>query len=201
VAGHHLGIHPFDQPNVQESKTNTSRLLDEIRAGRQLRQPGTDRRAADARLLELLADAKPGRYVAILAYVTPSARTDTALQALRRAILLRYRVATTAGYGPRYLHSTGQLHKGGPNSGLFLFLLEKMIPDLSVPEAPYTFGVLATAQAVGDVQSLQSHGRRVVRMDVGRVAAQDLRRLAARISERHVQRRASRRSSRTRSRR
>ncbi|MDE3018637.1 MAG: glucose-6-phosphate isomerase, partial [Nitrospirota bacterium] len=76
-------------------------------------------------------------------------------------------LATTAGYGPRYLHSTGQLHKGGPNAGLFLQLLEHMVPDVPVPEKPYAFGTLAQAQAIGDFQSLQAHQRPVVQVALG----------------------------------
>jgi glucose-6-phosphate isomerase len=188
VAGHHLGIHPFDQPNVQESKANTSRILEDVRAGRKLPQTRTDRRAATAAVLDLLAEAEPGRYVAILAYLSPSAHVDAALRGLRRAILTHYRVATTAGYGPRYLHSTGQLHKGGPNSGLFLLMLEAMSPDLPVPGAHYSFGTLATAQAVGDLQSLQSHARKAVRIDLGRRALLDLRALASTLSRRQARR-------------
>jgi len=86
---------------------------------------------------------------------------------LRKAFMVRHRLATTAGYGPRYLHSTGQLHKGGPNSGLFLELVDSMKPDLAVPEKFYTFGTLAQAQALGDLQSLQTHQRPAVRIALG----------------------------------
>ena len=113
----------------------------------------------DTTLDDLLSQAKPGQYFTVLAYVTPSKRTDAALNGLRKFVMTKYRIATTAAYGPRYLHSTGQLHKGGPKRGLFLELIEKMDPDLDIPEAPYTFGTLAQAQAIGDIQSLRAHGR------------------------------------------
>jgi hypothetical protein len=120
-----------------------------------------------------------GRYVALLAYTTPSRQVDAAIQSLRKQGLLARRLPTTAGYGPRYLHSTGQLHKGGPNSGLFVELVEDMKPDLAIPDQPFSFGTLAQAQAVGDYQSLQAHGRVVVRIAVGRRPDQAIRALAA----------------------
>jgi glucose-6-phosphate isomerase/transaldolase/glucose-6-phosphate isomerase len=167
IAGHYLGIHPFDQPNVQESKENTSRVLDYVKAHGQL--PRND--APDGGLPALLTQAGPGRYLAILAYVTPSAQTDAAIKSLRKTLLTRHHLTTTAGYGPRYLHSTGQLHKGGPNSGLFLQLVEEMKPDVPVPGQPYSFGTLAQAQAVGDYQSLQARHRAVTRVRLSSRAA------------------------------
>lgn len=157
LAGHYLGIHPFDQPNVQESKENTSRVLEYVKSHGHL--PAFDER--DNGVAGLLSQAGPGRYFALLAYLTPSPRTDAAIHSLRKKLLTTYHVTTTAGYGPRYLHSTGQLHKGGPNSGLFLQVIEDMKPDIPVPGQPFTFGMLAQAQAVGDFQSLQARHRAV----------------------------------------
>jgi glucose-6-phosphate isomerase/transaldolase/glucose-6-phosphate isomerase len=174
VAGHYLGINPFDQPNVQESKDNTKRILEEVK--RQGRLPEID---SETTLDELLSQAKPGHYVAVLAYLTPSKRIDTALKSLRKAVMTKYHVATTAAYGPRYLHSTGQLHKGGPGRGLFLELIEDMTPDLDIPEASYTFGTLAKAQAIGDVESLRAHGRPVVHLSLGGEAASQIKSLIA----------------------
>jgi hypothetical protein len=174
IAGHYLGIHPFDQPNVQESKENTARILETVRERGRL--PTVQ---ADTRLNDLLAKAIPGSYVAILAYLNPSRRTDVALSLLRKTIMEKWRLATTAGYGPRYLHSTGQLHKGGPSNGLYLQLIGDMAPDITVPEAGYSFGILAQAQAVGDLQSLQAHHRPVVRIKVGGDVAAGIRRLVA----------------------
>lgn len=165
IAGHALGIHPFDQPNVQESKDNTGRVLKEVETRGTL--PSLPVMPSKQALGQLLEQTAPNRYVAILAYTTPSPQFEAALRALRKAIMVRYRLATTAGYGPRYLHSTGQLHKGGPNSGLFLELVDTMKPDLAVPEKFYTFGTLAQAQALGDLQSLQTHQRPAVRIALG----------------------------------
>ena len=166
IAGHYLGIHPFDQPNVQESKDNTKRILDDFqRVGR---LPDITNNST---LEDLCAQIKPGNYFSVLAYLRPSAKIDAALKAFRRRVVTRYRVATTAGYGPRYLHSTGQLHKGGPSQGLFLEFTEAPSGDLKIPGARYTFGILARAQAVGDVQSLQAHGRAVVHVPLGKQAA------------------------------
>ncbi|MBM4125234.1 MAG: glucose-6-phosphate isomerase [Nitrospira sp.] len=173
VAGRLLGIHPFDQPNVQESKENTKRILDEVRLTGRMPSVPMERTLAD-----LLKQAGPGNYLAILAYLRPTAQADAALKALRRRLLLKYRLPTTSGYGPRYLHSTGQLHKGGPATGLFLELVEDMTPKLDVPGAPYTFGVLAEAQSVGDLQSLQSHRRPVVRVRLGRNPLEKIKALA-----------------------
>ena len=180
VAGHVLGIHPFDQPNVQESKDNTARVLKEVET--QGRLPALPTPPPPQALAQLLTQAAPNRYVAILAYTTPSLKLDAALRALRKAIMTRYHLATTAGYGPRYLHSTGQLHKGGPNSGLFLELVGAMKPDLSVPEQPYSFGTLALAQALGDLQSLHSHQRPAVRISLGTDPVRTIRRLVTRLA-------------------
>ncbi|MEW6542683.1 MAG: glucose-6-phosphate isomerase [Nitrospirota bacterium] len=173
VAGRLLGIHPFDQPNVQESKDNTGRVLEEVKSQGRLPTPP----ASDS-LSDLLAKAAPGKYLAVLNYARFSAKTDAAVRTLRKTLLTTYCVATTAGYGPRYLHSTGQLHKGGPNSGLFLQLLEPMAPDVPIPGAPYSFGTLAQAQAVGDFQSLQAHQRPVVSVHLGRQPLAKIKALA-----------------------
>jgi len=194
VAGHFLGINPFDQPNVQESKENTNRILEEVRARGRLSHKQVASR--DGALADLLAKAAPGRYLAILAYMAPSRQADEAIKALRQSMLVRHHLPTTTGYGPRYLHSTGQLHKGGPNTGLFLQLIEHMTPDMRVPGAPYTFGTLAQAQAVGDFQSLQMHQRAVVAMRLGQQPISTIRALARVPRERGSTRR--RRSHRNR---
>ncbi|MGH7230176.1 MAG: glucose-6-phosphate isomerase [Nitrospiraceae bacterium] len=191
VASHHLGIHPFDQPNVQESKENTARILDEVRTKGRLPGVRTDRTVNG-----LLEQAKPGDYLAVLSYLKPSAQVDTALRAFRKSVMTRYRLATTAGYGPRYLHSTGQLHKGGPGNGLFLQLIGDMTPDVMIPYAAYTFGTLAQAQAVGDLQSLEAHGRPVARVQLGRNISSAITKMAP--GRKTPGRRAPLRSSRTR---
>jgi glucose-6-phosphate isomerase/transaldolase/glucose-6-phosphate isomerase len=93
---------------------------------------------------------------------------EQAIRSLRRALVSHHHVSTTAGYGPRYLHSTGQLHKGGPRSGLFLQLVDQMIPDLKIPGKPFTFRTLAQAQAAGDIQALQSHDQQTIVLPLGK---------------------------------
>jgi hypothetical protein len=148
VAGWVLGINAFDQPNVQEAKDNTNKVL----AAGDLPEvdPGD--------LGQLLAQAAPPHYVAIMAYVTPSDEFEAAIDELRVKIRDRGRATTTFGYGPRFLHSTGQMHKGGPPTGLFLQLIHDGGEDVEIPEAGYGFRHLKNAQAVGDLQTLRDHG-------------------------------------------
>src|SRR4051812_15026870 len=147
VAGWVLGINPFDQPNVQEAKDNTRRVLEE--GVREVDDPGS--------IGDVLSAAMPPHYVAIMGYVTPSDEFDAAIAELRRAIRDRTKATTTFGYGPRFLHSTGQYHKGGPKQGLFVQLIHDALPDVPVPGKPYTFTTLKNAQAIGDLQTLRSH--------------------------------------------
>jgi glucose-6-phosphate isomerase/transaldolase/glucose-6-phosphate isomerase len=197
IAGYLLHINPFDQPNVQESKDNTARVLRQVeRDGKLPAEEGLSPQEGISRLTDR---ATPGRYLAVLAYMTPSKEHERAMAALRKSFLTRYHVASTMGYGPRYLHSTGQLHKGGPETGLFLQLVESMKPDVSIPDKPYTFGTLAQAQALGDLQSLQAHGRLAVRIDLGRRPATTLGKLNALLSparRKQAARSKSRKSSR-----
>jgi hypothetical protein len=115
-------------------------------------------------LRQFLAQAQPGDYVAMQAYLTESPGTEEMLQVIRLYLRNKLHVATTLGYGPRFLHSTGQFHKGGPNTGLFLQLTADDAKDTPVPEQPYTFGVFKRAQALGDLEALRKHERRVVRI-------------------------------------
>jgi glucose-6-phosphate isomerase len=155
VAGHVLGINPFDQPNVQEAKDATRRILD---AGGD-EDPGFDDLGA---LLKEVGDAD---YVAIMAYLDRTPETKRALGRARVAIRDRHRVATTIGFGPRFLHSTGQLHKGGPNTGVFVQVVDgDRETDVPIPGQEYTFGTLIDAQALGDLRSLRARGRRVARV-------------------------------------
>jgi transaldolase / glucose-6-phosphate isomerase len=155
VSGWVLGINPFDQPNVQEAKDNTAKVLDQFAAeGRLPEEPN----AADEGLRQLLLSAQPPKYVAIAGYVRPSEAFDRAIDGLRVAIRDATKATTTFGYGPRYLHSTGQFHKGGPKTGLFLQLIHDGPDDIEIPEAGYTFGTLKNAQATGDLQTLRAHG-------------------------------------------
>lgn len=180
LAGKMLGINPFDQPNVQESKDNTNRLLEQVRETDRLEEPAPDLTVGALRvfgargatsltevLRVFLAQARPGDYVALLAYLPDAPAVDAALQAMRQRMRDTLHLATTAGYGPRYLHSTGQLHKGGPNSGLFIELTAQPGADVPVPGQPYSFGTFMRAQALGDLQALHKHGRRALRIDLG----------------------------------
>jgi glucose-6-phosphate isomerase/transaldolase/glucose-6-phosphate isomerase len=114
--------------------------------------------ASDDELRELVGDAAPPGYVAVSGWLAPGAEVDAAVGALRAAIRERGRVATTFGYGPRFLHSTGQLHKGGPAGGRFLQLVGDAATDLEIPGAEHSFGTLLAAQAAGDLQTLRDRG-------------------------------------------
>jgi hypothetical protein len=165
VAGHLLGIQPFDQPNVQESKDNTNRVLKQLKSTGSL--PQHPLASVSGVAAEIKRLCRPGTYVALLVYATPSAALGRALRSLRKILISRHHVATTAGYGPRYLHSTGQLHKGGPNTGLFLQLMERVQPDVTIPGETITFGALAQAQAAGDIEALRAHHRNVMTLSLG----------------------------------
>lgn len=181
TAGHVLGIDPFDQPNVQESKENTGRLLAGYIAGGELvdELPEGEGRLAypvgdaelPAALRAFLARAAAGDYVALQAYVAPSRAVWDELQEARLALRDGTRLATTLGYGPRYLHSTGQYHKGGPERGLFLQIVGHDRHDVEIPGKPFGFSVLKRAQARGDLAALRAHGRRVLRVCLGDDAA------------------------------
>ena len=162
IAGAVLGVNPFDQPDVQAAKDETDRVLREYAGAGRL--PDV---AGAGSVEELLAGASAGAYVAILAYVRETPEADRALAGLRCRIMERHRLPTTSGYGPRYLHSTGQLHKGGPDTGLFIQITAANEADLAVPGEPYTFGVLAAAQAAGDLRALLASGRRAVAVRLG----------------------------------
>jgi glucose-6-phosphate isomerase len=182
AAGIVLGIDPFDQPNVQESKDATTALLGAFRRDGALPAPaplvadeevaayadpaalGDSPVSVDGALRALLTAARPGDYAAILAYLPKDPDTEARLQRLRATIRDALGLATTLGFGPRFLHSTGQLHKGGPATGLFLQLTAEPSRDLPIPGWEETFGILIAAQALGDLQSLQRRGRRVLRL-------------------------------------
>ena len=159
VAGAILGINPFDQPNVQAAKDATERVLQEYQTTGRL--PTLE---VAGSLADLLAETRRDNYFAIMAYMRQTPEIEAALADLRRKVTEKYHIVTTAGYGPRLLHSTGQLHKGGPDTGLFLQVTTEHEKDLPIPGEPYTFAVLADAQALGDLQALQSLGRRVIRI-------------------------------------
>ena len=157
-----LGVDPFDQPDVEEAK----RL-----ARAELARP----EATAAEPIETLSvaalrrAARPGDYLAILAYLPPHADVAARLQRLRAAWAVGLGCATTLGFGPRYLHSTGQLHKGGPNTGLFLVLTADDPEDALIPELGISFGRLKSAQARGDIRALLARGRRVAHVHLSRL--------------------------------
>jgi glucose-6-phosphate isomerase len=185
AAGIALGIDPFDQPNVQESKDATTELLAAYRTRGALPEPmplvseigaaitadpaslGEAPVSVDGALEQLFGLARPGvDYVAILAYLPKDSPIEARLQAIRAGIGAATGAATTLGFGPRFLHSTGQLHKGGPDTGVFLQITADPSKDLPIPGWPETFGTLITAQALGDLASLQGRGRRAMRLHV-----------------------------------
>jgi transaldolase/glucose-6-phosphate isomerase len=124
-----------------------------------------------------LASVVPGDYIGTDAYLAPTDATTDALERIRILLWHRTKSATMLGYGPRFLHSTGQLHKGGPNTGLFLQIVDTPAEDLPVPETDYTFGQLIRAQAAGDLTALQQRGRRTIQVQVGRDVAGGLARI------------------------
>ncbi len=184
IAGAVLGIDPFDQPNVEEAKRRTREALGEAEEG----AAGVDADLAVLRLADLsedelvddlreaFAERRPPTYLAIQAFVAPSPSTDAALADLRTA-LATTGCATTAGYGPQFLHSTGQLHKGGPATGVYLQLTSDHPADREIAEWPYTFGRLIHAQARGDREALRAHDRTVVHVHLGPDLEADLRQL------------------------
>jgi glucose-6-phosphate isomerase len=161
VAGALLRINPFDQPDVQSAKEITGRILTEYAVSGRL--PVLERSGS---LPDLLKQAEKGRYLVILAYLRQTPELDEDFIELRRVVGDRYHIATVLGYGPRYLHSTGQLFKGGQNRGLFLQLTANHEPDLPIPGKPYTFGTVADAQARGDFDALQKAGRQVISLRI-----------------------------------
>jgi transaldolase/glucose-6-phosphate isomerase len=197
VAGHRLGINPFDQPNVEAAKALARQITAEYREKGSLAVEtpalsgdditvygeiagGTPGEA----LVGFLGKAHAGAYIAFQAYVLPTAETDEALQALRTRLRDRFRLATTLGYGPRFLHSTGQLHKGDAGRGLFLQFTADDPRDVGIPDeagspaSSMSFGVLKAAQAIGDRQALVNSGRKVIRFHLGRDIVGGLKRLA-----------------------
>jgi len=189
-------INPFDQPNVQESKDATKELLDYFKEHGRLQEQNahaTDGAltvyADDATRAELpsgsvadvikahLRRAGAGDYIALLDYLEETDENESVIQQLRAHLRDATRCATTTGYGPRFLHSTGQLHKGGPASGVFMQLTAADARDVEIPGEPFTFSTLKQAQALGDFRSLSTRGRRAIRVDLGADAPAGLRRL------------------------
>lgn len=203
TAGSLLGINAFDQPNVQESKDFTKSYLEDFKQNGRLPEESpafTDgdvcvfaddaNRQALAGAFSLahavaahLSRIRTGDYVAINAYLERTPAVHEAFQRIRVIIRDAKRVATTLGYGPRFLHSTGQLHKGGSDSGVFFQITADQGEDLEIPDEPYSFGILAAAQALGDLKSLSTRNRRVIRIHLGRDVEDGLRRILKAVEE------------------
>jgi len=167
AAGLALGINPFDQPDVELAKELARAAMG--REGSELDAPpiSSDSEAVEGALVAFLSRIRPGDYVALQAFIAPSPPTTESLQRLRHKVRDHHRVATTVGYGPRFLHSTGQLHKGGPSSGAFIQLVDDAGVDIAVPETDFTFGQVLAAQAAGDAAALAQRGRRILRLNLG----------------------------------
>lgn len=179
VAGAILGIDPFDQPNVQESKDNTRRLLEEYKTSGSMTAGGKQSPADDADAVSaLLARVKSGDYVALTEYFAENTDRDRLIARIRETLARALHVATTTGYGPRFLHSTGQLHKGGADNGVFIQLTGGPDVDVPIPGEKFGFGVLVRAQAVGDYQSLATRNRRLLSINLGNDVDLGLQKLA-----------------------
>jgi len=208
VAGRFLGINPFDQPNVESAKLLARKMVDTYKNEGRLPEPEATftvdgikvygekevDRLEDA-IMTFMSTADPGReessgrsYIAIQAYLEPSVETTEALQEFRTKLGGSYRMATTVGYGPRFLHSTGQLHKGDAGNGMFFQITADTVEDISIPDqasaeaSSMTFGILKAAQALGDRQALRDAGRRVMRFHLGQDVAGGLGRLVQAVS-------------------
>jgi transaldolase/glucose-6-phosphate isomerase len=169
IACHIIGVNAFDQPDVQDSKNRTQAKIAEYQSTGKLNE-GKSIELSDAKsaLAEFLSQAKSGDYVAINAYLPRDEKTNDALQMMRAAIRAKTKCAVTTGFGPRFQHSTGQFHKGGPNTGLFIQIIADSEQDMDVPTEGLTFGALIRAQAVGDYETLLAVGRRAVRVHLSK---------------------------------
>jgi hypothetical protein len=197
IAGHRLGIHPFDQPNVESAKVAAREMVDAFSRHGKLPElkPSLESsgiRVYSAQKAKSLTEAlgaflnkrARGAYIAVQAYLQPTDETDAALQSLRLKLRAHTGLATTIGFGPRFLHSTGQLHKGDAGKGLFIQLTNDKPVDAAIPDdvksdkSSMSFGVLIAAQALGDRQALLDAGRAVIRFHLGEDAASDIAKLA-----------------------
>ncbi|MBN1224095.1 MAG: hypothetical protein JXB23_12680 [Candidatus Aminicenantes bacterium] len=190
-AGAVMGIHPFNQPDVQLAKDFAKRIMLESTGNadpheRDLDPADTltadDQPALASALNKWVVQVQQGDYIALQAYLAPSPPLTAALQGIRSSLLKKTRMATSFGYGPRFLHSTGQLHKGGPNNGLFLQLVDDTGKKVPVPESGYAFNDVIRAQAVGDYRALLQRRRRVLRIDLREKALEGLQSILAHVS-------------------
>jgi transaldolase/glucose-6-phosphate isomerase len=203
VAGSIIGINAFNQPDVEASKVETRKLTSEYESTGRLPPESPFLITKDAKLfaddkntavfsgVKSLADVvkthlsriSPGDYFAILGYIPMNAENEAALQEIRTSVRDKKKVATCLGFGPRFLHSTGQAYKGGPNSGVFLQVTCDDASDLPVPGQKYTFGVVKAAQARGDFAVLNERGRRALRVHLGKNLKSSLKALSQAVSQ------------------
>ncbi len=201
VAGIIMDIHPFDQPDVEAAKVLAQKAVAAYQSEGRLPsekaqatdggiivlEPATGKTVSEA-VTTFLDSIKSGDYVGLHAYVMPSDAVDRALDSFRLAVRKRTRAATTVGYGPRFLHSTGQLHKGDDGSGVFIRLTADMPEDAAIPDqagedrSTMSFGILKTAQALGDTEALTARNRRVLRIHLSKAIAAEIDRLTAMIT-------------------
>lgn len=198
IAGMIIGINPFDQPNVAESKKNTDQLLNEWKQTRTFNKPSqvlitepisvySGTKAAPllnqqhltvtSFVHEFTSKAQPGDYIAMLPYFLPTDESTRLFEMWRQEMRDEFQVATSLLEGPRYLHSTGQLHKGGPDTGIFLIMMKDENEELTIPGEEYDFSILHQAQALGDFKSLNEKGRRVILLQLGRDVEQGINEL------------------------
>ena len=179
VAGAALGINPFDEPNVSEAKEKTKVLLGKYTSAGRFDDTRVDESTTVGELRTTFAHLQPPDYVAFLSYLPADRHVEEAIREIRVSLRGNKKVASTFGVGPRYLHSTGQYHKGGPNTCVAVVITADDDSRTEIPEAGYSFAVLKRAQALGDVEALRAHNRRVVRIDLGNTtdAAVALRRI------------------------
>jgi len=193
VIGYAMDINPFDEPNVKESKDNTSKVLDYYEKNKKLQEQtavsGNKKiklyTGKESDTLNLLSFKKGktkisevikyftdqfavGDYFAVMAYLNRSEKADSLLQELREILRSKFKSATTVGFGPRFLHSTGQFHKGGPDKGMFIQIVCDDKTDIEIPGKDFSFSILKQAQSEGDFESLQKHDRRVLKFDIGK---------------------------------
>lgn len=193
VMGYAMDINPFDEPNVKESKDNTSKVLEYYKENKKLPELTAISESKKIKLftgkdsdtLNMLAFKKDkakisevikyfndqfmaGDYFAIMAYLNRTEKTDSLLQELREILRSNFKAATTVGYGPRFLHSTGQFHKGGPDKGMFIQMVCEDKKDIAIPGKDFSFSILKQAQSQGDFESLQKHDRRVLKFNIGK---------------------------------
>jgi transaldolase/glucose-6-phosphate isomerase len=182
IACHILGVNAFDQPDVQDSKDRTKKKIAEFQKGGKLAEVDSEIGIKESKkLLAFIKQAKAGDYVALNVYLPRNGETIVALQEMRVAIRARTGCAVTAGFGPRFQHSTGQFHKGGPANGLFIQIVADAEKDMDIPGEGMTFGTLIRAQALGDYETLVARGRRVTRVHLS--SANELPLLVKSISE------------------